>query len=244
VACERYPRIPVVLYYRESGRSGKLTEKADALLRDVREVVCPRHRLRQIVRKVEKGKLSDPQHRATLERVCDDARRLGAMVVTSDLSRFVRAATYHWRKNPLAWPTEEELEDLRCLAGGVPLVTFERPDLTEGERHSLATRRTGRAGRPRKIDDELAARIFDALDYFCWDPSGRPRWGRPLAAVARRFGVSPGAIVQAADRASPTGRTWREEALRRAEVLGYVRIEEWIDERGVPHVAYVPLREC
>jgi hypothetical protein len=220
-ALARHPAAAIVLYNRVSswGQAGRakalLDEKTYAVERAVQGLT--HRRIRAFIREVEEGKLSLP--RRGLLRACEAARKFGAMVVASDLSRFLRSESFDHRTNREAWPTPEEFQKLRELTGGVPLATVERPDLTERERHSKATKRTGKAGRPRSIDDEMAAQIFRVLGYLhCADRGWR--WAERLADVARRFRVSPSAIERASRRRSPDGRTWRQAAIERAAELG------------------------
>src|SRR5262245_25366664 len=135
------------------------------------------------------------------------------MVVAPDLSRLIRAEAFCHRTNLEAWPTPDEFARLRELTGGVQLATLADPTISERERRSLATKRTGKAGRPKSIDEELAQAIFADLGCFYLDHSGRWRWDQPLAVVAEAYGVTAGAIVRASKRVSPSGKTWREEAI-------------------------------
>ena len=65
------------------------------------------------------------------------------------------------------WPTPEEMARLLELAKqyGVILATIEDPTLTESQRHSLATKAGGKAGRPSSITGENALGILDMLEW-------------------------------------------------------------------------------
>lgn len=225
-ALRLYPEARIVIYNRVSSRNQagrkceKLEAKTDSIVREVRRLAPLR--LRRIVRAVEEGKLSTP--RPLLVETCKSAWELGAMVVAPDLSRFLRSEAYSRRTNRNAWPTEEEFCRMRELTGGVPLATVERPDLQEDERHSRATRRSGKAGRPRSIEGELAERIFTYLGCHWFTFGGVWRWERPLREAAKAFGVSVPSILRASVRPSPDGRTWHDKATAKAEERGLLKI--------------------
>jgi hypothetical protein len=197
-----YPELRLVLYARVSswGQAGKekakLVAQSYAVADEIRQRQAAEKMLR-FVREVKEGKLSIPGRR--LVEAAEYARKCGAMIVAADLSRFVRSESYCRRTNRDAWPTADEFTRLRELTRGVVLVTVADPLLSEDERHSLATRRTGKAGRPRSIDDDLAARIFAALGPLVLCRFG-VRWlGARIEVVAAEVGVSKYAILRAAD---------------------------------------------
>lgn len=246
-ALGRFPGAGIVLYSRVSsyGQAGigkaRLEAKTAPVVAEVLRLAPGR--LRRIVRAVEEGKLSRPRPDRPRPRLIDAAsyaRDRGCIVVAADLSRLIRAEAYDRRKNAEAWPRPEEFDRLRELTFGVPLATLLDPESTERERLSRATRRTGTAGRPRAIDDELAARIFDALGPLCAGRRTPLAWERPLADVAAEFGVSVSAIVRASERPSPSGLTWREEGLKKAERLGLIEIDD--DGSIVCLTDYAPAR--
>ena len=133
-------------------------------------------------------------------------------MVAGDLSRFLRARSYSRTRNRNAWPTQEEFARLHELTLGVPLATVESPLLSEDERHSGATKRTGRAGRPRAVGDELAEKIFaEVSTIFQSYGSDRRRWFPSLRQLSRMFHVSPATIHRLLYQPSPfslTGQTW------------------------------------
>jgi hypothetical protein len=225
LALQQHPDLCIVFYSRVSswGQAGPQKEKLwDKTVEPVTDILrLAPGKLRFSLRAVESGKLSRP--RKGLIRACEEARKRGGMVVAPDLSRLIRAESFCHRTNLDAWPTPEEFAMLREMTGGVLLATLADPTISERERRSIATKRTGKAGRPRSIDDEMAADIFAFLDFFCWDWSGRPRWGERLADVADIFGVSKAAILRASERVSPSGKTWRDEAIDKAEKLGLLK---------------------
>jgi hypothetical protein len=243
-ALRLYPHLGVVLYNRTSSHSQaggaertKLQAKTDAALaavlrycREARQdnpdrVPRPVH----IVQGVEVGKLSKPRNH--LDAAAWHAHFHKSLLVAADLSRFIRAEAYDRRTNRTALPTPEEFQRLRDLTRGVPLATVERPDLTEDERHSKATRRTGRAGRPRRLDDDLLADIFDCLGCL-FTPGKQPeveRWQTPVRDVIqvfKAFGLTASAICRASRRLSPCGKTWRELAIAKAVALGLYELDE------------------
>jgi hypothetical protein len=97
---------------------------------------------------------------------------------------------------------------LHKLTQGVLLATVESPFLSEDERHSRATRRTGKAGRPRVVDDDLALKIFAEVGMIFMSDFGRVRWSPSLRELAKWFRVSPATILRLLYRPSPTGKTW------------------------------------
>ena len=165
-------------------------------------------KLRRIVLAVEQGKMGAA--RPTLREAGEVARRRKWIVVAADLSRFIRAASYDRRKNRDARPRDDEFAMLRTLTFGVPLATVEKPDMSEDERHAKATRRTGRAGRPRAIDYDLAAKIFASVDMIFVSHRGRVRWIPQLRELAAAFGVAPATVLRLLYRQSPGGVTWLE----------------------------------
>ncbi|MBI1915631.1 MAG: recombinase family protein [Planctomycetes bacterium] len=229
-ATKQFPDAGLVVYSRvsswqQAGRGKrKLQEKTDALVNAIRAQVPAR--IVSIVDAVEEGKLTKP--RPKLQEAARLAAKQGCILVVADLSRFLRAEAYDPQKNLNAWPTREEFAHLKELTLGVPLATVASPFLSESDRHSAATRRTGKAGRPRKISPEMEADIFERLGcyaVFPWDLGGL-RWERSLATVAKLFGVHPSTIKRMADRKSPSGRTWKKEGLRKAERQGLLEITE------------------
>lgn len=222
-----HPNTGLTVYSRVSscGQAGPgkvlLEEKTKALVQEV-ETIAP-DKIRRIVSAVEEGKLAGP--RRNLVDAAEFAKKNGLILVAADLSRFIRAQEYHRRTNRNAWPTSKEFAALRELTGNVTLATVADPGLSENERHAKATRRTGKAGRPRVIDQALAEKIFEDLGILCLSWCGVCRWERPLRQVAADFGVSAAAIHRASLRPSPDGRTWRERAIAKAAEEGLLIID-------------------
>lgn len=228
-ALERYPDHGIVVYNRvssygkQTGKDkSKLQEKTDAARAEVRARAPGK--LRCTVQGVELGKLSAP--RPKLRRATDYAARHELIIVANDLSRFIRSEAYDRHTNNEAVPTAEEFARLHELTGGAVLATLADPLMTEKERQSLATRRTGKAGRPRSIDDALAEKIFADLGWLVYLENGTARWECPIAEVARAFGVSIGAIYRALHRNSPSGKTWWRLALEKAVAVGLMEIRD------------------
>jgi hypothetical protein len=206
----------LVLYNRVSTGSGagrgqeKLRAKTYAVEDQIQAMTD--RRIRRLVYVIEKGKLS--ARRPGLIDAADSASHRRAILVAPDLSRFIRSEAYdRLTEKRHAWPTEAEFDRLHEVTFGVPLATLLPPLLSEDERHSLATRRTGKAGRPRSIDDQLMASIFEAEHFGYIDGRGRWHWSYSLLSLARRHGVSKHALLRAANRPSPDGRTWKERAI-------------------------------
>jgi hypothetical protein len=210
-ALERFPDASITLYSRVSsyGQAGRgkarLEEKTDAVASAVRDIAPGK--LRRIVQAIEEGKMVFPC-RDALAEAAKDARQRKGILVAADLSRFIRAKKYSRTKNRNAWPTPEEFGRLHELTQGVPLATIESPLLTEDERHSRATRRTGKAGRPRAIDDDLAVRIWAEVEMIHWSDFGKVQWFPSLRELARAFRVSPATILRLLYSPSPTGKAW------------------------------------
>lgn len=227
-ALDLHPEKSLILYNRTSGygsQSGhnksKLDEKATALYRAIREVTD--RRLRKIESVVECSKLAEP--RRGLLRASEDARKLNAIVVAHDLSRLFRPADYDRRTNPDAEPTRQEYEQLREMTGGVVLATVLPPWLTEAQRHGYLTKRTGKAGRPRKIPHDRIPLVFAALGALYRTESDVERWQNPIRNVAKEFGVGTATIHtiirEYGDSLSPDGqRTYAEAAMDSAIELG------------------------
>lgn len=93
----------------------------------------------------ESGKLS--HSRRILKAALDWVREYPQILVAWDLSRFIRAEAYDRRSNRDAVPTDTEWRQFFELTAGAMLATIEPPSLTEGERHSRSTKRSGRAGK-------------------------------------------------------------------------------------------------
>lgn len=226
----------VIIYNRTSNRSQagkgnvKLKEKTESLCREVEELLDP-YRIVGVVQKVERGKVDSK--RPCLEQAVSLAEQQdNPVIVTYELTRFIRALDYDRIKNNQAWPTKEEFDKLHRLTHHIPLATVLPPYLTESERHSLATRKTGKAGRPQVISDDKMVQIVDALGqmylhmnygYRCRskDPEQdgfRFKWTYSIAQVAREFEESPSTIRRALERPSPQGPTWRQLCLTAAGI--------------------------
>jgi len=212
VALQRFPEARLVCYNRVSTWSnagpGKhlLEEKTAALYRAVRQITD--RRSHHIEHGIEPGQVTISGWRPCLRRAATEARQCGAILVTMDLSRFIRAMAYSRTQNRNAWPTAAEFAKLHELTLGVPLATVESPQLSESQRHSLATKRSGRAGRPR-IPYELAAEIFTAVDMIYVSDGGRVEWIPSLRKLARAFGVSATTITRLVYRpVQSDGVTW------------------------------------
>jgi hypothetical protein len=197
-ALELYPERRLVLYNRTSGYGkqtgqdrSKLAEKQMVLYRAVRKLTD--RPLKAVISiPGERGKLSAPRPGLT-----DAARRawkLNAILVAYELSRFLRPEAYDPRTNPHAEPTADEYRQLHEMTGGVVLATVLPPWLSEGERHSHATRRTGRAGRPSSMTHDLSLDILDQMGFCHKDGKGRREWdfsmGGAAKWLARRTGKS------------------------------------------------------
>jgi hypothetical protein len=101
---------------------------------------------------------------------------------------------------------------LLAIADGVPLVTIEPPTLTESERHSRATKASGKCGRPREIEHDLACRILEALGFPIASETGRIEWGESLSAVAKRFRLTKAMVQRLVDSPIPgkPGLRWKD----------------------------------
>jgi hypothetical protein len=219
-----------------------LNEQAMTVMDAVRGLIGPdRLGVRRIVAAVETSRVGDGCDRRKLIAAAEAARKRWwpAYLVAVDRSRFIRAEAYDRKTEAgrLAEPTAAEYARLRELTGGVPLVTVEPPDLTEAERQSRAIRRSGKAGRPRAVDDQLAARLalYFAEHYIVNQKSGRRYWVSQveLAKVVRRWTrkkVSPNAVRDLLRRPAPdgSGRTLGEWA----RALWKARLEGPRDQRG------------
>jgi hypothetical protein len=136
-------------------------DKANAFVRELR-ASAPGREVLPVVAVVEKGQISTP--RPGLEQACRQAREIGGMVAAPDASRFIRAEAYDRQRNRDAVPTPAEFAKLYAIADGVPLATLKPPNLTEDQRHSEATRATGKAGRPKRGVSKWAKRRRPTID--------------------------------------------------------------------------------
>jgi len=161
------------------------------------------------VRAVELGKLS--AKRPKLLEAIQAAREYRAILVARDLARFLRSESYG-PKNRIAEPTAVEVAELLTMADGVRLATIEPPTLTEWERHSRATKASGKCGRPRKISHDLAYRILEILGFPIVGDGGRIEWEVPLSVVAERFGVTKAMVQRLVDSLIPGkgSRRWKD----------------------------------
>src|SRR5262245_15298171 len=195
-ALTQYPDRGVVPYHRvseygsQTGGKGlpKLIEKANAIRDEIRGTAPGR--LRRIpFYGVESGKVSCP--RPCLVAAAEWANERQAILVAADLSRFIRAEDYHRRTNWDAWPSDEEFQVLRELTLGVPLATLAPPELTESERHSRATKRTARCGRPSALSLELKWKALQLLGKdMAWNEEPSEWTGQSEGQVAKQLGVS------------------------------------------------------
>lgn len=235
-ALKMYPECGIEFYNRNSswGQAGKgktkLHEKTYAAVNEVRKLAPLK--LRRIVQGVEEGKLS--RRRPKLRDAVGYAKQRGLMLVTIDLSRFIRSESYCRQTNPEAWPTHEEFDQLSEMASGVILATLEDPMLTESERQSKATKRTRKCGRPPEIDPKLAFRILEALGWPIHLPGGRMEWEVPLSEVAKRFRISKPKVQRLVEARVPeqlcdgvTGLKWKDlrdpaRAYREAQKRGLI----------------------
>jgi hypothetical protein len=168
---------------------------------------------------VEKGYLSEP--RQALDQAIAWGRRKPVIVVARDSSRLLRSEAHKVDRH--AEPTAEEMAALQKRAADagaeVLFATVEPPDLAEAERHRRAVV-GGKPGRPRGLSDEQLADIFAEAGAFYCDRYDRWRWETPLADLAEMFHVRKQRIADAADWESPSGRTWRREAMEKAVEVG------------------------
>ncbi len=167
-------------------RQVNLVERSEAFRLELKAAAPQRRILHMPLYGIEKGKLSNA--RPTLLAAAEYAASKNAILVAPDLSRFIRSETYHRCKNRDAIPTFAEIEGLHELTGGVVLATLAHPDMSESERHSHATKRTGRAGRPSRGVAQME-KIFMLLGR----KTGKG-YERPLRAVAARCGCSKDSI--------------------------------------------------
>ncbi len=195
-ALERYPDKNLVFYHRLSspgqGSKGKLAEKTLAAENELLALTTGTgSRLLWVVKCIEEGKMSTPS-RKLIDAAAFAAER-GAILVAADLSRFIRSEAYHRCTNSDAEPTQKELAQLGRLTNGVILATILHPNATESERHSLATKRTGKCGRPPKIrDSKTALRMMYALAD-----------GASLATVSKLFGLTKSCVQRWLEKPVP-----------------------------------------
>ncbi len=163
------------------------------------------------------------------------------ILTAGDLSRLLRAEEFDHSTNLEAWPRREEFAEFHKRTFDVVCATLADPLLSEKQRRSLATRRTGKCGRPRTISEEMMVEIVEYLDCLIIDGWGRFRWWNPIPEVARCFGVSRHAIMRALKKPSPTGESWYDRGLRTAQERGILEIEE-MENGDVVYTSLIPDR--
>lgn len=202
-ALARYPESKIVVYHRCSswGQAGKekikLIERSDRVQDEVR-AKAPNKLKRVAIYGVEEGKLS--VKRPKLIEAAKYASQHKLILVSADLSRFIRAEAYSRRTNREAVPTIEEFALLREMTLNVPLATLLPPNFSESGRHRVATKRSNCAGRPNSIDLRTALRIFALLGMGIMetDKNGNDRikWEQPVSEVAKKLKVSKSSIFR------------------------------------------------
>jgi hypothetical protein len=219
-----------------AGKGGKVLERKAAALEAALQAAAPGRRVWPCVYGVERGQLTredkrgkrSAEPRPALVKAASRARKANAVLVAADVTRLIRAEGYDRQGAWDAVPTAAEFEALRERTYGVPLATLVHPDTAASERHSRATRRTKRAGRPRLIDDDLAAEVVACLGSYSPGDSGRFEWEVPIAATAELFRmqgypqVTADAIKKLLNRKSPDGRPWRERGIDAAVERGWL----------------------
>jgi hypothetical protein len=188
------PASRLAIYHRCStrGQAGKgkeaLIERSRIVMDEIRKA-APGKLKHTPFYGVEEGKLS--KKRPALVEAANYAKEHSLILVAADLSRFVRSEAYDRRTNHNAVPTEAELRQLHELTFHVPLATLLPPECTESERHSKATKRSGkRVGREPSLDPVTCWKVLMLLGQR--DADGN--WEHSLTAVAKRLAVGRSAI--------------------------------------------------
>lgn len=183
----RHPGLNFVVYHRNSERSQagpgkrKLFMNAHAIARQASQDADGIEPF-GVFAGVERGQMSRP--RPVFDEAVEAARRHKAVLVVADLSRLIRSEAYHRRLNPDALPTAAEFLLLFERALGVVLAVLLPIDATESQRLSQATKRTGKAGRPRACD---LPTLLALVDCFV-GPDGK-RTGVSYRVAAERCGL-------------------------------------------------------
>jgi hypothetical protein len=228
-AFKAYPGRGTVIYNRVSTREqagrgkAKLMEKT-WLFDDVKRRAPDRRRY-AVIDAIETAQLSDPDARPELLRATRYAEERKAIIVVWDWTRLFRPAAYHPKTNRNARPTPEDFRMLHELTRGVRLATVMPPHLTERELHSRATKKTGKAGRPRKLTAEMLAQavaMMKVMLFPAYVPSRTARYVTSIRKVARHFGVAPSTMRGYLACKLPSGRTGYDELWAEAERLGFV----------------------
>jgi DNA invertase Pin-like site-specific DNA recombinase len=187
-ALKRYPEHWVVFYHRVSSpaQAGtgnvKLIEIVEALMFEVRKRVGGKL-LETPFFDVEEGQVNIP--RPALRRAAKHAlENPPSMILAWDRSRFIRPVTFCHRTNREAIETPEELAWLHSRTYGIPLVTLVDPTLTESQRHSLATKRSGRCGRQSKLVWPITYQVLEMLESVYRDGEKGS-----LKSIADAFGL-------------------------------------------------------
>jgi len=237
-AVRLFPEAKHVIYNRVSTWSqagagkAKLREKTRSVNLDYWRIAPPTRAFSlfdppegpEVFHGVEEGKLSK-NRKAFVKAIRYCREQEGPTILfASDLSRFIRSERYHRQRTPNVWPTDAEFQRLREITEGVVLATLLDPMASESERHSYLTKRTGKAGRPSKIDSELAMEILELFGGCFVSESGRREWSNEevsLGAVAKfitkskSISVSKSAIQRLLDSPAPghPGRRWKDFAI-------------------------------
>jgi len=139
------PNIPVVPYYRVStgnqARNENLQEGMSDLVTQLRAMgvnIAPKS-FCEVRRGTQLDKMSE------LEQARRYAQKIGGVVVTSHVNRFVRPPRFHRYRNPAPQYPYSTLKKLQNVFGDTPFCTVSDPDLPESEVRSEQTKRGMRA---------------------------------------------------------------------------------------------------
>lgn len=181
------------------GRS-LLAEKARAAGEAMYEMAPGRLRRVTPFYGIEKGQITSP--RPTLTEALSYAWSHGAGIVAADLSRIIRSDEFG-PNNIEAVPRADEFQGLEELSKGIVIATLLPPETTEGERRSLATKRSGKAGREAKTDP---MRILGLLGRKKKDGT----YEHSFRKVAERCNSGKDAVARLLAKTVPdgSGRCW------------------------------------
>jgi hypothetical protein len=232
VARDWWPDRPGVLFNRQSGWDQAIGDdgrdlaeaKMEKIMKAALEFMPAYLILPKTFTEVEGGKTY--LRHVELKRAADYAWQNGAMLIARSPNRYVRPSDYHPIKNPHALLTQWDRATLYELTKGLILATTGFADASEEEQHSLAIKMGANApGRQRRIDNQLAAKIFDMLGCFFIGSDGKWHWDRSIEEAAKIFNVSKSQIQRASEELlSPAGRTWRQEGILKAQAAGLLEI--------------------
>lgn len=175
----------VVVYARVSSRGQSLVAQVKRLERE-----CAKRGFKVVAVILDTSSVTENPYGEKFKEAVETAKAHGAAIVAESLDRFTRSR--EWTKeNQDAYPTAQDIQLLEDAAEGVTLYTLLNPDTYSWrEVRGAQTRRSGKAGRPKKVSRQIEQGIRDAKVQWL------SRLGAGTDTVARIVGLSPQAVAK------------------------------------------------